>query len=187
MSALEDLQLFRATLEPFCRDRALECRVLLAEPAAAMLGAAALPTLFLAQCRDQLVWGRLVEAEQGGKFFIHVRTPFAIAESLKFFRLRSYALILAAPRPLGRVGAERALENPPSTPDLWLWLEEATAVLLAASPPGASFVQFEGIEPMGPPSPRFHALRAVLAVGQLVGTVGTGGVKGDEGMALYVL
>jgi hypothetical protein len=128
-----------------------------------------------------------LEAQQGGRFFVRVRTPFAISESLKFFRLRSYSLTLIARRPLAGRASSRSLEETPLSLDVWSLLEEALEAVLASSPPGSAFVQFESLAPLPAGQTALVACRAVFCAGELLDTVGTGGVKGDEAVALYVL
>ena len=79
------------------------------------------------------------------------------------------------------------MDDPPPGLDPWLLLDQAMAALLAANPPGAAFTQLESIEGARVGASALVACRAVLSVGELAGTVGTGGVKADEGVALYVL
>ena len=173
MTALQELQLFAQTLEPFCESAEAKFACLRAEHELLWDARPVLaPWLCLTQISEELACGHIVRTTEGRNLFIRVRTPFAATQSLKFVALCTYSLIAIANRvdtPLPFF--DRSLESAAAPNDLWSLLTRATNALLQALSPGQDFLQPEQSAPVETKERPQVSYRATFCSGTIVGTV----------------
>jgi hypothetical protein len=129
------------------------------------------PYLFLTQVAEELACGHIILTDQGRSLFIRVRTPFAASSTLKFVTLRTYSLILLAPRGLKHTRFERDLSPAAAQTDPQEILAQATDAVTQTQTDEQDFIQPEQSAPFQTKNPELLAFRATLCTGAEIGTV----------------
>jgi len=172
MTAHQELQSFAQALEPICKRNTLKFACLQSEydlePAPRW---ALAPYLFLSQVAEELTCGHIVLTDQGRSLFIRVRTPFAASSTLKFVTLRTYSLILVAPRGLKTTRFDRDLSPAAAQTAPQEILAQATEAAAQTQTADQAFIQPEQSAPFQTKNPELLAFRATFCTGTVVGTV----------------
>jgi hypothetical protein len=171
MEIYKELEGLAGALRGFCEGRGLKFAWLAREEDAGRaprLGGGGY--LFAAQTGETLEWGHEVETVEGGRYFLRVRTPFAASSSLKFVRVRSYAVVAMGREGLGAHGLER--ETGGAGQDWQEVAAEAVAAATGWAGSEADFMQVEGTGPAKVQEPGWMAFRGTFFTGEVVGTVG---------------
>jgi hypothetical protein len=172
MTSHQELQAFAEALAPTCKKNSLKFACLQSEhdlePAPRW---ALAPYLFLTQVAEEFACGHIVPTAEGRNFFIRVRTPFAASSTLKFVTLRTYSLILVAPRGLKFTRFERDLSPAAAQTDPQEILAQATGAAAQTQTSEQAFIQPEHSAPFQTKNPELLAYRATFCTGTEIGTV----------------
>jgi len=172
MTSLQELRAFAQALEPLCKKNDLKFACLQSEhdlePAPRW---ALAPYLYLTQVTDELACGHVVPTAEGRNLFIRVRTPFAASSTLKFVTLRTYSLILLAPRGLKQTRFERNLSPAAAQTAPQEILAQAVETATQTQTDEQAFIQPEQSAPFPTKNPELLAFRATFCAGTEIGTV----------------
>ena len=172
MTAHDELRAFAQALELTCKKNNLKFACLQAEhdlePAPRW---ALAPYLFLTQVAAELACGHIVPTAEGVNLFVRVRTPFAASSTLKFVTLRTYSLILVAPRGLKTTRFERDLGPAAAQTDPQELLAQAVETATQTQTDAQAFIQPEQSAPFQTKNPELLAYRATFCTGVEIGTV----------------
>lgn len=172
MTAHQELQTFAEALAPTCKRNNLKLAYLQSEQDLEPAPRWALaPYLFLTHVAEELACGHVVPTAEGRNLFIRVRTPFAASSTLKFVTLRTYSLILVAPRGLKHTRFERDLSPAAAQTDPQEILAQAVDTATQTQTDEQDFIQPEQSAPFQTKNPELLAFRATFCTGAEIGTV----------------
>jgi len=172
MTAHDELRAFAQALELTCKRNRLKFACLQSEADLEPAPRWALaPYLYLTQIAEELACGHVVPTAEGATIFIRVRTPFAASSTLKFVTLRTYSLILVAPRGLKLTRFERDLSPAAAQTDPQEILAQATEAATQTQTSEQAFIQREQSTPFQTKNPELLTYRATFCSGTVVGTV----------------